>query len=153
MPGEVYKLVIGPMLWFASIRLLWRPAVPMDAQVNPPKTPIAVGAGAGIGLLAGLTGTGGGIFLSPLILLNRWETPRRTSGIAALFMLVNSAAGLAGNFASVRRLPSELPYFVAAVAIGAALGTWLGAHRIPRRRLEQTLAVVLLVAGTKLVIS
>lgn len=153
LPGAHYRLLVGLLLWFAAIRLLWRPAVPQGVAVEPPRPAIAIPTGAGIGLLAGLTGTGGGIFLSPLILLSRWETPHRTSGVAALFIFVNSAAGLAGNAASVRSLPSEIPWFLAAVASGALIGTWLGARRLPRRRLEQALGLVLLVAGAKLVLS
>src|SRR5437667_36631 len=81
--------------------------------------------GAVLGLLAGLTGTGGGIFLSPLIILMAWEEPRHTSGVVSAFILLNSAAGLAGNASAVGHLPNELPIFLAAVAAGALLGTWL----------------------------
>ena len=103
-----------------------------------------------LGLLAGLTGTGGGIFLSPLIILNAWEEPRHTSGVAAAFILLNSAAGLAGNAASVGHLPHELPIFLASVFGGALLGTWLGVERLPRPWLLRTLGLVLAVAGAKL---
>ena len=107
-------------------------------------------AGAVLGLLAGLTGTGGGIFLSPLIILMAWEQPRHTSGVASAFIFLNSAAGLAGNAASVGYLPRELPIFLGAVAVGAALGTWLGVERLPRAWLLRTLGFVLLIAGATL---
>jgi uncharacterized membrane protein YfcA len=103
-----------------------------------------------LGLLAGLTGTGGGIFLSPLIILNAWEEPRRTSGVVAAFILLNSIAGLAGNWSSVGFLPNELPLFLAAVGAGALLGTWLGVERLPRPWLLRTLGAVLAIAGAKL---
>jgi uncharacterized protein len=108
--------------------------------------------GALLGLLAGLTGTGGGIFLSPLIILLRWEDPRRTSGVVAAFILLNSIAGLAGNVASVRALPAELPIFAVAVIAGALVGTWLGVGRLPKPRLLQWLGLVLLIAGAKLIL-
>jgi hypothetical protein len=103
-----------------------------------------------LGLLAGLTGTGGGIFLSPLIILNAWEEPRHTSGVVAAFIFLNSAAGLAGNAASVGHLPPELPIFLGSVLAGALLGTWLGVERLPRPWLLRTLGAVLVIAGAKL---
>lgn len=153
LPGEIYRPLLGLALAAASLRLL----IPSTAMAQrPPKPPsllIALPAGAAIGLLAGLTGTGGGIFLSPLILLFGWETPRRTSGVAALFILTNSLSGLAGNLTSLKSLPPELPWFVAAVVMGAAVGTWLGVNRLPRRRLLQALGLVLVVAGGKLLLT
>ena len=110
-------------------------------------------AGAGLGLLAGLTGTGGGIFLSPLIILFGWENARRTSGIAAAFIFMNSVSGLLGNMSSVQRLPGELPILVGGVFVGALLGVWLGVSRLPRHRLLQLLALVLVIAGLKLLLS
>lgn len=112
---------------------------------------MALPVGGLLGLLAGLTGTGGGIFLSPLLVLFGWADARKTSGIAAGFILLNSLAGLAGNMASVHALPGELPYFAVAVAVGALIGTWLGSVHLPKQRLLQGLGVVLVVAGAKLI--
>jgi uncharacterized protein len=153
LPPAYYRPLVGIVLLLAAVRLLWQPKVLAEQVVRPPPLAIALPAGATLGLLAGLTGTGGGIFLSPLIILFQWEEPRRTSGVAAVFILVNSIAGLAGNVAAVRSLPSELPWFVAAVAAGALLGTWLGLDRFPRHRLLQCLGVVLTIAGAKLILS
>ena len=150
VPPEYYKPAVGILLWFAAIRLLWQPKALADRAVSPPKLWITLPAGAGLGLLAGLTGTGGGIFLSPLIILMAWEEPRRTSGVAAAFILLNSMAGLAGNVAAFGKLPSELPIFLTAVGAGALLGTWLGIDRLPRPWLLRTLGVVLVIAGAKL---
>src|SRR5256885_13758203 len=114
-----------------------------ERQTHAPPLWISLPAGAVLGLLAGLPGTGGGIFLSPLFILNAWEEPRHTSGVVAAFILLNSVAGLAGNVSSVGHLPSQLPLFLASVAGGAVLGTWLGVERLPRPWLLRTLGLVL----------
>lgn len=150
VPPEIYRPLLGVVLWFAALRLLWKPKALAARPVKVPPLWITLPAGAAIGLLAGLTGTGGGIFLSPLILLFGWATPRQTSGIAAAFILANSAAGLAGNVSSLGALPGELPFLLGAVAAGGLLGTWLGVKRLPREALLQLLGLVLLVAGAKL---
>lgn len=148
---DLYRPLVGLLLWAAAARMFWRPARLAARETRPPPLAVALPAGAGLGLLAGLTGTGGGIFLSPLVILFGWEDARRTSGVVAAFIFLNSLAGLAGNLASVRSLPAELPLLVAAVAAGALAGTWLGAGRLPRARLLQGLGLVLAIAGAKLV--
>jgi uncharacterized membrane protein YfcA len=148
---DLYRLLVGIVLWAAAARLFWQPKRLAEREPRPPSLAIVLPAGAGLGLLAGLTGTGGGIFLSPLIILFGWEEARRTSGVAAAFIFVNSLAGLAGNLASVRSLPGELPILVGAVAAGALAGTWLGVGRLPKPRLLQGLGLVLVVAGAKLI--
>ena len=150
LPAIYYKPLVGILLWLAAGRLLWTPKFLLERPVRAPALTIALPAGAVLGLLAGLTGTGGGIFLSPLIILLGWEEPRRTSGVVAAFIFLNSAAGLLGNFASVGHLPGALPVVLAAVAGGALLGTWLGVERLPREWLLRFLGAVLVVAGGKL---
>lgn len=145
-----YKPLVGILLWAAAARLLWQPTVLAERQTQAPPLWLTLPSGAVLGLLAGVTGTGGGIFLSPLIILNAWEEPRHTSGVVATFILLNSIAGLAGNVTTVGSLPRELPMFLAAVGTGALLGTWLGVERLPRPWLLRTLGAVLLVAGAKL---
>jgi uncharacterized membrane protein YfcA len=151
LPPDLYRPLVGLVLWAAAARLFWNPARLAKLEPRPPSLVVTLPAGAALGLLAGLTGTGGGIFLSPLIILFGWEDARRTSGIAAGFIFVNSLAGLAGNWASLRSLPAELPILIAAVAAGALLGTWLGAGRLPKPRLLQGLGLVLVIAGAKLI--
>ena len=114
--------------------------------------PIAWGilCGLGIGLLSGLTGTGGGIFLSPLLLFRGWSDVRTASGVAAVFILCNSIAGLAGNIALVRTLPPELPIYAAAVLLGLFLGTTLG-MRLGTPLILKALGAVLAIAGAKLI--
>lgn len=150
LPAIYYKPLVGVLLWAAAARLLWQPKALAFRQTHAPPLWLSLPSGSVLGLLAGLTGTGGGIFLSPLIILNAWEEPRHTSGVVAAFILLNSLAGLAGNATAVGHLPGELPIFLAAVGAGALLGTWLGIERLPRPWLLRTLGAVLLVAGAKL---
>ena len=153
LPPSVYRPLVGVVLLLAAARLFWRPGELASREVRPPTLAVSLPAGAGLGLLAGLTGTGGGIFLSPLIILLRWEEARRTAGVAAAFIVLNSAAGLLGNVASLKRIPAELPLLAGAVFAGALVGSWLGVSRFPRHRLLQALAVVLVIAGLKLLLS
>lgn len=150
LPPDYYRPLVGVLLWLAAIRLLWQPVLLADREVRPPSLAVSLPTGAALGLLAGLTGTGGGIFLSPLIILLAWEEPRRTSGVASAFIFLNSAAGLAGNVSSIGSMPDALPVYLAAVALGALIGTWLGVGRLPRSWLLRFLGAVLLIAGAKL---
>ena len=102
-----------------------------------------------MGFLSGLTGTGGGIFLSPLLLFFSWSSPRHTAGLTAPFILANSIAGLAGNLAMLGSLPRELPYFMVAAVLGALAGTQVGIAAVSTVTLQRLLAVVLLVAALK----
>jgi uncharacterized membrane protein YfcA len=114
---------------------------------------VALASGAGIGLLSGLTGTGGGIFLTPLLLVTGWAQPKNAAAVSALFILMNSASGLAGNFASTRQLPAEIGVLLLVVLAGGLIGSWLGARRLPAQGIKRLLAVVLVVAGLKLLLT
>jgi uncharacterized membrane protein YfcA len=109
--------------------------------------------GVALGFLSGLTGVGGGIFLSPLLLYMGWAETRATSGVAAPFILVNSISGLLGHFSSVAQLPSNIPVWGAAVVIGGWIGATYGSRRAAPPVLRQLLSLVLVVAGVKLVLS
>lgn len=150
IPGAYYRPLVGIVLLIGGVRLLW--PRPLDSNMEPGDPPIWLGAlcGAGIGLLSGLTGTGGGIFLSPLLLFFGWSATRPASGVAAVFILCNSAAGLLGNVAAVRALPPDLPLYAAAVLLGAVVGTTLGI-RFAVPAILRALGIVLIIAGLKLV--
>lgn len=150
LPGDVYRPLVGIVLLISAVRFLWPGEFTINVEARDPPVPVAVAAGAGIGLLAGLTGTGGGIFLSPLLIYMAWSTTRAASGVVIVFILCNSIAGLAGNIMSVRALPPELPYYIAAVIAGAGIGSWLGI-KLPIGAILKALGVVLVVAGTKLI--
>lgn len=149
LPVDVYRTVVGVVLLLSALRFVitLRAA---DAEGRVPPRPIAMAAGAALGLLAGLTGVGGGIFLSPLLLLAGWANLRTTAATSVVFILANSAAGLLGQFATITALPSGLPWWALAVVLGGALGSWLGARRLPGPAIRGTLAVVLIIAGIKL---
>jgi uncharacterized membrane protein YfcA len=149
LPTTIYRPLVGLVLWASAARLLYPKALRDPAEVRDPPVVLGVGAGAGIGLLAGLTGTGGGIFLSPLLLFAGWSDAKRASGVAIVFILANSLAGLAGNLASLGALPDDLWVYAVAVMLGALIGTRIGI-RVQPAVLLKLLAVVLLIAGAKL---
>jgi hypothetical protein len=150
LPSTHYRPVVGAVLLIGGARLLWaKPIGAVRAGGDPPIW-LAVTLGAGIGFLSGLTGTGGGIFLSPLVIFLGWSDLRTTSGIAAFFILGNSAAGLIGNVTMVRSLPPELPLYAVAVMLGALVGTALGI-RSSLGLIQRALGLVLIVAGFKLI--
>jgi uncharacterized membrane protein YfcA len=150
LPGEYYKPIVGIVLLAASARLLWKAELPHADHVRDMPIPIGVLLGAGIGLLSGLTGTGGGIFLSPILLFFGWSETRTASGVVVVFILCNSIAGLLGNYASVQSLPAELPLFAVAVILGALVGTTFGIGKLATTGILRALGVVLLIAGLKL---
>ncbi|MEN9926502.1 MAG: hypothetical protein RL268_2628, partial [Pseudomonadota bacterium] len=100
------------------------------AEPQPPSPLVALPTGGALGLIAGLTGTGCGIFLSPLLILMRWAEARTVAGISAAFIFCNSAAGLLGQGAKLEALPAETPWYVGAVIIGGLLGSKLGVGTI-----------------------
>lgn len=153
LPSAAYYALVGCVLLVAAAALLWR-AFTEQAGAPEPAVRIrklaAVMLGAAIGLLSGLTGTGGGIFLSPLLLLLGWAGPRATAAIAAPFILVNSAVALAAGALSFQVLPPELPWLAAAALCGALLGSWLVLQRLSRRGLLLCLVAIELLASSKL---
>lgn len=150
LPSSAYRPIVGMVLWISAARLLWVVPLRAGSETRDPPIPIAILSGIGIGLLSGLTGTGGGIFLSPMLLFFGWAQPKQASGVAAVFIFANSLSGLAGNAASLNQLPPGLPLFAGAVLIGATIGTTLGI-KLPARLVLRSLGLVLLVAGAKLI--
>jgi len=151
LPARVFSVLLGAVLLYSAWRFMFEPAA--AKQARPLRRPAALASGAGIGLLSGLTGTGGGIFLTPLLLVMGWAQPKNAAAVSALFILMNSASGLAGNFASTRRLPSEIGVLLLVVLAGGLAGSWLGARRLPAQGIKRLLAVVLVVAGLKLLLT
>jgi uncharacterized protein len=147
--ASLLRILIGLVLLFSAARLIFRKGDP--AQTTMPSLPTAVAAGAGLGFLSGLTGTGGGIFLTPLLLFCRWAKIRQAAAVSALFILVNSIAGLVGYFAKQHSIPSLGLILAASAVIGGLLGSHLGSRRLPVRVIAVLLATVLTIAGIKLI--
>jgi uncharacterized protein len=150
LPGAYYRTIVGIVLILSGLRMLWAMHIYAKHEVSDPPIWLSVLLGAGIGFLSGLTGTGGGIFLSPLIIFLAWSDLRSASGIAAVFIFGNSLAGLLGNVAIVRSLPAELPIYIVAVMLGAFVGTTFGT-RFSVLYIRRALGLVLVVAGLKLI--
>jgi uncharacterized membrane protein YfcA len=150
LPTNIYKIILGLVLLFAAFRLAWKFASD-DGEVREPKFWMCLFIGAVIGLLSGLVGVGGGIFLTPVLLLMHWSETKTAAGNSALFIFVNSAAGLAGNYAQVSGLPSTAWFWILAAVAGGVLGSLLGATKFESLTLRRILAAVLLFASVKLV--
>lgn len=150
LPGVLYKQLLGVVLLFAAFRLaLYKQA--SDSPTRPVPIAPAVLSGGVIGMLSGLTGVGGGIFLTPLLLFTRWSQTRHASGISAAFILVNSIAGLLGQLPKLQLLPGAAAIWATAALVGGLIGTELGARRFNSLTMRRLLALVLLIASFKLV--
>lgn len=157
LPEEGFSILLGLVLLAAAIGVFRHAAraEAEDAQATGRHVPWSAGlaVGAGIGLLSGLTGTGGAIFLTPLLLFARWMPTREASGTSVAFVWINSLTGLAGLLHADGALPAALPGWLAAVAVGALLGTQLGLKWLPVKGLRHALGLVLLVAAGKLLLA
>jgi len=150
LPPSAYGILLGAVLIAAGLFLITRQAVAENTPLRPPNIPLALVAGAGLGLVAGLTGIGGGVFLSPLLLFLRWVNPKTSGGIAAAFIVLNSLAGLIGL--GTRLTGASLPLLALALPATAAalLGTYFGVRRWSDAAFGRALAIVLMFAGGKL---
>ena len=147
----IYKGVLAFCLLFAVARLFGLFGQSEAAQ-RPAPLFAALCIGATLGLLSGMIGIGGGILLSPILMLCRWADAKATAATSALFILVNSAAGIMGVLSVGEVLRSEMLPWVLATIGGGALGSWVDASRLPELRLRQALGLVLLFASIKLML-
>jgi uncharacterized membrane protein YfcA len=152
LPAHWYKIAVGIVLLYAAVWMFRSSLKPFHVIARSPPLWASIVAGLAIGFLSGLTGVGGGIFLSPLLLYMGWAETRATSGVAAPFILVNSIAGLLGHFSSVAELPPNIPIWGVAVVLGGLIGATYGSRRATAPVLRQLLALVLIVASTKLIL-
>ena len=154
LPGGAYKTLVGIVLLYAAWQL-WRSGGKGEEMrpLREPPVPAAMAIGAAMGLLAGLTGVGGGIFLSPLLLMLGWAGTKQTSAVAAPFILVNSIAGLAAiAIAGSASLPGYVGVLAPAVLLGGWLGAEYGSRRFANPVVRRVLAVVLALAGVKMIL-
>lgn len=148
LPGHFYRYLVGAALLVAAGRLLIE-ARDLPARSAPPPG-LAVTVGAVLGFVSGLTGVGGGIFLSPLLLFLRWADMRHTAALSAAFILLNSLAGLAGQVSAGAGIPPGLPWMVLAALAGGAVGAELAVRRLAPVKLRRLLGVVLTIASAKM---
>ena len=153
LPSHIYKPVIGLVLLYAAWMVFKKSNQTHQVNLNLPKTPVLLAVGSVLGLMSGLTGVGGGIFLSPLLLFFKWAEMRVISGVSAAFILVNSLSGLAGVMTKHPALPATLPYWVLAAVIGGYIGAEYGSKRLAVPAIRKALAVVLLIAGVKMLLT
>ena len=153
LPENIYFPVVGTVLIVSAIQMARTAVIGKPAGSEEPVTPpfyTALAIGAVIGFVSGTTGTGGGVFLAPVILSMNWGTPRQTAATTAVYNLMNSAAALIGAYAAWDQIPASLPVWLFAVAIGGSLGAFIGSRYLSDRWLRGILSVLLLVSGLKL---
>jgi uncharacterized membrane protein YfcA len=149
LPAGALKTLIGIVLFLSAIRLFFRHGD--SPNIHSPSLPMSIGVGGALGFLSGLTGTGGGIFLTPLLLFCHWARTKQASAVSALFILVNSISGLVGFVTARQSIPALATTLAAAAVIGGSAGSYLGSRRFPVRAISILLATVLIIAGTKLI--
>lgn len=150
----IYQRALAVVLLISAVQLARTAAEARSGEISMPLRVLplwlALLLGAAIGLLAGVTGTGGAIFLTPVLIFARFATTRIAAGASVIFVLANSIAGLTAVARGPLQLPDALPWWLAAVALGALLGTTLGRGLLPVPHLRRALALVLLIAAGKL---
>ncbi|MFM8997562.1 MAG: TSUP family transporter [Candidatus Limnocylindrus sp.] len=154
IPDSIYRPLLSAVLAAAAIRLASRASRDPSGEptTRPPRRSLSALIGGGIGLLAGATGTGGGVFLTPLVIARRWAGTRAAAGLSAGFILVNSVAGLVARPASLDLLPATMPLLLGAAAVGGVIGSELGARRASLALLRRLLAAVMAIASIRLLI-
>jgi uncharacterized protein len=155
LPEHTYYPVVGAVLLLSAAQMgraaLREPTISLEASSTPP-IPAALATGAAIGFVSGTTGTGGGVFLAPVILAMNWGTPRQTAGTTAVYNLVNSGAALIGAYGWWDTIPGALPWWLLAVALGGSIGAVVGSRHLSDRWLRGILALLLFASGSKLLV-
>lgn len=153
LPAKVFNMLLGVVLLFSAFHFARSAGAGAEEPAAPPPLWAALLSGAAIGLLAGLTGTGGAIFLTPLLLLMGWARAKQAAAVSAPFVLVNSVSGLLGMLSSAAPWPNDIPWLLLAAGVGGALGSRLGSRRFAAPVIKRFLAAVLVIAGAKLLLT
>lgn len=147
--ATIYKKILGLLLVFSVIRLLM-PAKNTSSELKPAHFSGALIMGGGIGLLSGMIGIGGGIILSPLLIFFNWTDQKQTAAISALFIFVNSAAGLLGQLTNGIQFSTDMYWYVVIAFVGGLGGAYFGSMKFRQLVMKKILALVLVVAAYKL---
>jgi uncharacterized membrane protein YfcA len=150
LPASVYKPVISAVLLYAAYRLFRVSQSTAIIEQRPLPAPAGVLSGAGIGFVSGLTGIGGGIFLTPLLLFMGWAEAPQAAAVSAVFILVNSIAGLSGNLTSLGMLPQGIWVWGIAAAVGGWIGAEYGSRHFNSVVLKRLLVLVLVIGAVKI---
>lgn len=157
LPTQFYYPIVGVILLLSAAQMFRSARKKKSApHSSPPAQPPFIPAlltGAVIGFVSGTTGTGGGIFLAPVILSMNWVSLRRTAAVTAAYNLLNSAAALIGAYSILDSIPQALPVWLVAVGVGGGIGAFAGSRHLPDNALRYILAIILLVSGVKLVLT
>jgi uncharacterized protein len=162
LPKAAFETLLGVVLGVAAVRIVIEVVAAGrsrsgTAAESPPQLPadaasrrsLLAALGGVVGLLSGLTGVGGGVFLTPVLLALRAAPVKTIAAVSAAFILVNSLAGLAGGLAAGRSVPLPGLALVVAAAAGGAVGSHLGAFRLPVTAIRLVMAAVLAIASAK----
>jgi uncharacterized membrane protein YfcA len=150
--ANVYKKILGLLLLIPVVRFLFF----SNIQVDEPKkvnSGLAILIGAAIGFLSGLIGIGGGIILSPILLMLKWANMKQAAAISALFIFVNSLSGLAGQFSKGIQFTTDMYLYVLIAFAGGLAGAYFGSVKLKQGMLKYMLATVLLIAAVKLLVT
>ena len=150
VPPELYKKILGVSLFIASLRILIRAGD--EGERRKLSVPIALAAGALIGFFSGMIGIGGGIILSPLLLLTRWAGMKETAAVSAAFIFLNSLAGITGHVVAGMEVSPKIVLWIVAVMAGGLIGSWTGGFRLSAKQLRYLITSVLFIASIKLFI-
>ena len=152
LANNSYKVLVGATLLYAAWTIFRNANQSDDVHVRPVAKPILLALGAALGFISGLTGVGGGIFLSPILLYFCWAKTKVISGVAAAFILVNSISGLLGFLSKSPSLPVGLIYWALAAVLGGLIGAQYGSRKLANPTIRKLLALVLVFAGSKMVL-
>lgn len=150
LPTQIYRILVAVVLIYAASRMLFDRPSKNTTQLGPPPVWLSLLLGAGIGFTGGLIGIGGGILLSPILLLTNWAGPQLTAGTIAVFVLVNSIAGLFGHWTVSMHLPPQLPFWGVVALVGGWIGAEIGSRRLSAIFLRRMLGLILLVSGLRM---
>ncbi len=150
---SIYKWILSACLLLATLKILGHPGVQDHEKVKPLHIPSAMGIGGAIGFISGMIGIGGGILLSPVLLLLRWASIKQSAALSAVFIFLNSVAGLAGAAVSPSKFNPEIYLWAILAIAGGALGAWLGSHKFNSKTLRVLLSLILIFASVKLLIT